>query len=66
MDLLTILQASLDMLLTWKCMLSIFAGLVWGVIMGAIPGLGIVLAIVAFFAIRYRGKILSILRGNKQ
>lgn len=45
MDLLSILGASLDLLLTWQCMLSILAGLVWGVIMGAIPGLGIVLAI---------------------
>lgn len=45
MDLLSILQDSLDLLLTWQCMLSILAGLVWGVIMGAIPGLGIVLAI---------------------
>ena len=45
MDLLTILQGSLDMLLTWHCMLAIFTGLLWGVTMGAIPGLGIVLAI---------------------
>jgi putative tricarboxylic transport membrane protein len=45
MDLLTILQGSLEMLLTWQCMLSIFTGLLWGTIMGAIPGLGIVLAI---------------------
>jgi putative tricarboxylic transport membrane protein len=45
MGLLEILLGSLDLIMSWTTMGAIFMGLVWGTVMGAIPGLGIVLAI---------------------